>query len=283
MSILSSIYARFNRMTAFDFVYEFSRVVLLLFVLLLILPPMLFAISISLRPQTQFFDPLTLVPEFFQFKWYVQSFQEIGWMLENTYLRAVGSSILGLTLAIPAAYVIARDEFPGRVKIFWSIAGVQVFPVIILVVPLMVVYFSLGIHDTIPGLWIADQIFALPFSIWILRDYFNSMPVNLEEAAQVYGCTPFSAFVRVILPLTLPAMLAVGFLMFVGRWNGYLFAQLLTGPETRVAIIDLVSISYSGTQVHWGRAMAKTVILSAPPAILYLVARRSMQKAFALG
>lgn len=158
--------------------------------------------------------------------------------------------------------------------------GVVLFPVIIVVVPFVVLFFKYDLTGHIFALWFVDLIFTVPMAVWLLRDYFNDLPASLEEAAQVYGCTEFSAFVRVILPLAIPGIVAVGFFTFVISWNEFLFAYLLTSQNTAPAIVNLATSVSTEVNVNWGRVMAKSLIISLPPAALYLFARRSLTSMF---
>jgi len=267
-------------LVTFDRIFMLSRIGLHLLILAIVLPPVIFALSMSIRPTTEWYSTFAIIPSEIKLEWYVQSFEELRPALMNSYLRGLGTAIIGLVACVPSAYAFSREEFPGRESSFYWIIGVQLFPPIIVVVPILVAYLRLGLNDTIVGLWIVDMIFVIPFGVWVLRDFFSNLSTSLEDAARVYGCSKFSAFVRVILPLTMPAMLAVGFLAFIRGWNEFLFAQLLTSDKATVGIIQLVEATGEHSNKHWGRIMAKTIIISVPPAVMYLIARRSIEDAF---
>lgn len=273
--------SRFDEIFSFDRVFNFSRIVFHLVVLATVIPPLIFAVSISLRPASGWYQ-LSIIPSEITTEWYRQSISTMLPALINSYLRALGSAIIALLICVPSAYAFSREQFPGSRGSFFSIVGVQLFPPIIVVAPILVAYLALGLNDTIVGLWIVDMIFAIPLGVWLLHDFFNNLPVDLEDAAQVYGCSKFSAFIRVILPLAAPAMLAVGFLVFVRSWNEYLFAQLLTSSNAQVASILLAQDTSSMGIQNWGRIMAKAVIIAIPPTFLYLIARRSISSAFSV-
>jgi len=256
------------------------RYVFIFALLATILPPVIYAISMSVRPATQFFEPFAIVPSHIELKWWRQALSELAPLLQNSYIRAVGTSIIVLSISVPAAYTFARNQFRHKTKLFYAIVGVMLFPVTIVVVPFVVLFYRFNLYDSIIGLWFVDMIFTVPMAVWLLRDYFSDLPASLEEAAQVYGCTKFSAFVRVILPLAVSGILAVGFFVFVISWNEFLFANLLTGQTTQPAIVNLNTAVSSEVNINWGRVMAKTLIISLPPAVLYLFARQSLTDMF---
>ena len=115
-----------------------------------------------------------------------------------------------------------------REPFFYMIVGTLIFPFILLIVPITITWIKIGLFDTFIGLWLAFQIFAVPYSMWILRGYFAQLPRYLEEAAMVYGCTQFQAFYRVMLPLAKPVIVSVLFLAFLQGWSDFLFSNMLT-------------------------------------------------------
>jgi multiple sugar transport system permease protein len=122
-----------------------------------------------------------------------------------------------------------------------------------------------------------------PFAIWILRDFFEKLPANLEEAAQVYGCSQFQAFYKVILPLSLPAVMATAFLAFLVGWNDFLFSNMLTtGTGPRPAVVSLYLQTVGGESRYWGLVMSQALVVGLPPTALYLVARRYLTESFAV-
>lgn len=268
-----------------DVGFEIVRVLILMVLLGMIVPPVLFVISVSFRPPPEFFSQsILLVPKDPTVQAWREAFQSLREPLFNSFLIATGTSILSLVITIPGAYVFARREFPGKKVGFYAILIALLFPYILLVVPISDIWYDIGLYNTVPGLWIAYQSFIVPFAIWILRDFFEQLPANLEEAAQMYGCTQFSAFVRVILPLSAPAIAAVGFLAFVIGWNDFLFSNMLTtGQGPRPAVVSIFLNTVGGEQQYWASMMAQSLIIGTPPTILYLVSRRYLSEAFAVG
>ena len=265
-------------------VFEVVRIATLAAILSLIIPPILFVVSVSFRPPTEFFSQhIYLIPKNPTVDPWLRAWDALQTPLKNSLFVAAGTSVLSLLITIPGAYVFARKQFPGRKLGFYMVLAALLFPYILLIVPISDLWYDVGLYNSIPGLWIAYQSFIVPFAIWILRDFFEQLPMNLEEAAQVYGCTQFSAFVKVILPLSAPAVAAVGFLAFVIGWNDFLFSNMLTtGTGPRPAVVALFLSTVGGEQTYWGLMMAESLIIGVPPTVLYLVSRRYLTQAFAV-
>lgn len=153
-------------------------------------------------------------------------------------------------------------------------------PSVMNIVPILVIWRNVGLYNTISGLWLAIMAGAVTISVWVLRDNFQKLPPNAEECAQVYGCSQFSAFVQVILPLANPAILAVAFLNFLQGWTEFLTSNVITtsnGP--RPAIVVLFHLLSPDKTVPWPYIMAATFIIAIPPAVLYIIERRYLEDA----
>jgi len=265
-----------------DWAFFGMKMLVLVFLLGITVLPFIYALSVSFRTPAGFFE-VTWIPNEITFQPWKSAFDSLREPLINSALIATGTAILSLLITIPGAYVFGRKEFPGKEIAFYLVILALLFPYILLVIPLSDIWNRLGLFNTIPGLWLAYQVFVTPFAIWILRDFFEKLPANLEEAAQVYGCTQFSAFVRVILPLALPAIIAVGFLAFLTGWNDFLFANLLTtGNGPRPAVVHMFVVTTGGERQYWATLMAEVLLIGAPPTVLYMVARRYLTSAFAV-
>ncbi len=253
------------------------------FLVLFNLTVLAFILSVSFMPPTEFFGAPHIIPHEPTLEAWTSGFEELGDNLLNSFLIGLGTTVVALAISIPGAYAFARKEFYGKSVGFYAIISAMMFPYILLVIPIMDLWNDLGLYNTIPGMIIAYQVFVTPFAIWILRDFFAKLPTDIEEAAQVYGCTQFTAFLRVILPLATPGIVAVGFLAFLTGWNDFLFANLLTtgtGPVPAVPVLYGTIGGGSGERVYWGKLMAETLIIGTPPTILYLVARNYLENAF---
>jgi len=269
--------------SAEDWAFHGVKGLVVLFLMGLTLLPFLYALSVSFRTPGGFYGAPVWIPSEITLEPWGRAIDGLSEPLKNSALIATGTAILSLVITIPGAYVFGRKEFPGKEIAFYLVILALLFPYILLVIPISDVWNELGLFNTIPGLWLAYQVFVTPFAIWILRDFFEKLPANLEEAAQVYGCTQFTAFARVILPLALPAIVAVGFLAFLTGWNDFLFANLLTtGNGPRPAVVYMFVVTSGGERQYWAQLMAEVLLIGAPPTVLYMVARRYLTSAFAV-
>jgi ABC-type glycerol-3-phosphate transport system permease component len=201
--------------------------------------------------------------------------------LLNSLTAGIGSAVLAILIALPGAYIFARKDFRFREPFFYMIVGTLIFPFILLIVPVTITWIRVGLFNTYLGLWLAFQIFAVPYSMWILRGYFARMPRHLEEAAQVYGCTQFQAFYKVIVPLAKPVIISVLFLAFLQGWSDFLFSNMLTtGDGPRTASVAIYTSSAGGERVEWGPLMVMTLVTGIPPVILYMLSQRQLSKTF---
>lgn len=273
-----------DRISSGDIVFDILRYGILFVFLGMVILPFVYALSVSFRLPAEFFtQDIYWIPRNPSLKPWITAISELRTPLWNSTLIAVGTMILSLIITIPGAYVFGRKEFPGKRPMFYMIIIVLLFPYILLVIPITTLWTSIGLYNTIPGLWLAYQVFVTPFAIWILTDFFSKLPENLEEAAQVYGCTQFTAFLRVIVPLSAPAIVAVGFLAFLTGWNDFLFSNMLTtGTGPRPAVVTLYLTTAGGERNYWALVMAETLLIGAPPTVLYMVSRRYLSNAFAV-
>lgn len=268
-----------------DVAYGVGKVLLLAFYVAMIVLPFLYIISVSFRTQAEVFaTDLYLIPRDPSLEAWRRAFDILDQNLWWSAQIATGTAILSLLISVPGGYVFGRKDFRFKEIAFLFLILSLLFPHIVLVVPIADMWNAIGLYNTLPGLWIAYQAFITPFAVWILRDFFRKLPENLEESAQVYGCTQFSAFVRVVLPLATPGIIAVGFLAFLTGWNEFIFANMITtGSGPRPAVVVLYSRVVGTERTFWAELMAQSLIIGTPPFVLYMFARRYLTEAFAFG
>lgn len=205
----------------------------------------------------------------------------LGAML-NSFVIATMTAVLGLLIIVPGAYVFGRKQFPGKDFLFYMVIITLLFPVLLLIIPIAETWMSIGLSDSLYGVAIAIQVFAVPWSLWTLRGYFATFPRSLEEAAMTLGCSEFQAFYKVMLPLATPAIGAVGFLLFLVGWNDFLFSNMITfSQEVKPATVVLFNFTRGSERTYWGPLMPMTLMMTIPPSVLYILAQRWIQEAFA--
>ena len=211
------------------------------------------------------------------------SFPEAHIALYNSSIIAVISTALAIVVGLPAAYALARFRFrfpPNKDLTIWFISQ-RVLPPAAAVVPFFVIWNALGIYDTKLGLIILHTTFIMPFVIVIVRQTFLDLPIELEEAAMVDGATHIGAFLKVAVPLSVPAIAASSLIMFTFVWNDYFFAKILTMKNLTLPLYSSVSVQNRGVE-YWYIG-TKTMLSMIVPLILCLLAQRYIVRGLTLG
>lgn len=195
--------------------------------------------------------------------------------LLNSIIVCLTATVISVVLATFCAYAIARLDFPGKRIILFVALTVSFFPVISLVTPLFEMWRTLGLFDTIPGLVIPYLSLTLPLSIWVLSAFFQQIPWELEQAAQVDGATNWQAFRKVIVPLAAPGVFTTAIITFFTAWNDFVFAISLTSENARTVPAALAFFTgASQFEQPTGAISAAAVIITIPVVILVLLFQR---------
>ena len=200
---------------------------------------------------------------------------------KNSIIISLGTMIFCLLIAVLAGYSISRFNFPGKTPYTVSVLSTQMFPGILFLIPYFVIFMwitritGLPMRNTYWGMIFTYTSFALPFSIWMLRGYFNTIPREIDEQAQIDGCTKVGALFRVILPLAKPGLAAIAIYGFMMSWGEVLFASVLTGKDTTTVAIGV--LRYITTQENrWGGMMAACVLVSLPVLAFFTLLQKYM-------
>jgi ABC-type glycerol-3-phosphate transport system permease component len=193
----------------------------------------------------------------------------------NSVVVILLSIILTLLLSVPAAYVVERSRFSGKEPMMKAIMATKMLAGVAIIVPLYLVVSRVGLYDTRTALVVVYTATVIPTAVWLLRGFVARVPVDLEGAAQIDGCTPFGAFMRVTLPLLRTGIVATVVFIFVTIWNDFLIAYSLVLNDQNRTIQIGIYYFVTDTGVQWGRMMAAVLISCAPILILYAVLQRS--------
>jgi ABC-type glycerol-3-phosphate transport system permease component len=226
-----------------------------------------------------------LVPEMFTLDTYRTLFETrpIGTWLLNTTVVSVGSTLLAVPLSVLAAYSLHRFRFRGRRFVIFFILLTQLLPATAIIVPFFITFRNYGLYNSLEGVTLAYMTFTVPLGIWILWGYFQSIPLDFEEAALVDGCTQLGAFVRVTLPLATPGIVATSLYIFLDGWNQYLLAYILTSANSKW-VISLGLFSFIGEYfVEIEQMMAASVVASLPALLLFAILQRYLRGGLAVG
>ncbi len=249
-----------------------------LIVLVFALAPIAWMVITSLRPDTDLTAfPLRYLPSRVTFAHYrmLIGTTSFAFNMLNSLVIACGAVLLGLATSVPAAYAFSRFRFRGRRTIMTSFLVINMFPVVLLIIPLFVLMRALGLIDTFLGVIIGHSTFAIPFSIWMLVSYFNAIPRDLDEAATIDGASRMQVILRVILPLVMPGLVTTAIYVFITSWNEYLFAMMLTGEAVRTVTVAL-QLFIGEFSVQWGLLTAGGTLIALPVMFLFLVVQRRL-------
>lgn len=202
--------------------------------------------------------------------------------LINSLIIASFTSAVGLVIGSMAAYALARLNMPGSNKILLMILATQMFPGIVIAIPLFLVMSRTGLVDTHFGLIVVYLSFILPIVIWILKGFFESVPMELERAAAVDGASPLQTFRYIVLPISLPPLFATGVFSFIEAWNEFFFAIILTRINVKTASIAIAEFS-GQYQTLYGQMLASAVLASIPVVALAIIFRRFILEGFVEG
>ena len=260
---------------------------LLLAVLLVwTLVPFYWMVATSLKKDKEIYGfEATLVPRHPTLDAYRRLFAQTPFVkyLRNSTIIAVTTTVGSLVLGSLGAYALARLRFPGRSVIARGLIFTYLVPQSLLFIPLFAIMSTLALIDTREGLILAYLGITLPFCTWLLLGYFRSVPVELEEAALVDGCSHLSALVRIILPMSLPALAVVAFFSFTQAWNEFVYANVLVNSVDVRTITTGLTLFIVEDVFFWGPLMAAAVLATVPPVLVYLAFQRWVVKGLTLG
>ncbi|MEV7808130.1 carbohydrate ABC transporter permease [Microbispora sp. NPDC088329] len=206
----------------------------------------------------------------------------------NSLIVASVAALVSVLIAIFAAYAISRFRFPGRRIFSVTVLSTQMFPGILFLLPLFMIYVNLGtalgveLYASRTGLIITYLTFSLPFSIWMLAGYFDSIPTALDEAAQVDGSGPVGALLRVVLPAATPGIVAVAIYAFMTAWGEVLFASVMTDESSRTLAVGLQGYA-TENDVYWNQIMAASLVVSVPVVAGFLLLQRYLVQGLTAG
>lgn len=214
-----------------------------------------------------------------------------GWSLDNyerlfnkaqfyknmfdSLVIAVGTVVLGLAVSVTAAYALSRFRFIGRKLFMMQFLLINMFPIVLLILPLFILMRKYGILDTYFGLILANSTVAIPFSVWMLTSYVAAIPKSLDEAAMMDGCSRLTALRRVIIPLMMPGIISTGIYIFITAWNEYLYALTLGGRNVRPVTVAIQTL-VGEYQIEWGLLAAGAVVGAMPATILFLIVQKRL-------
>lgn len=266
---------------------EKSFVYIALFVFIgLTLFPLIWVFTTSLKPndETMSFPP-KLIPENVTLEnyWFVFTNSTIVKSIYNSLIVSFGSMILNVTICAFAGYALARFEFKAK-KIFFSfMLGLFTIPIVINIIPLYIILANLGLLNSLVSLILTFQILIIPLNIMLLKNYFETIPRELEESALIDGCSKLGVLRKITIPLSMPGFAVASIFSFIFSWNEFVLPIVLANSPNstlfQVALYQFISLY----RIEWGYLSAGIIIALLPVIILIIVFQRQMIKGFTLG
>ncbi|WP_327288160.1 carbohydrate ABC transporter permease [Streptomyces sp. NBC_01198] len=261
--------------------FLWTRRVVLTLLLAFVLVPVYVMLSSSLKSLQDVQGSFKWIPHSLTFKPYIDIWKTIplAHYFVNSVIVCVSATVFSVVLAIFAAYVVSRYRFMGRKVFTVTVLSTQMFPGILFLLPLYLIFVNIGnttgitLNGSRLGLIITYLTFSLPFSIWMLAGYFDSIPRDLDEAAKVDGCGPLGALFRVVVPAAVPGIVAVSVYAFMTAWGEVLFASVMTNESTRTLAVGLREYA-TQNDVYWNQVMAASIVVSVPVVAGFLLLQR---------
>jgi len=267
---------------------------------LLAIYPVLWVISVAFSgtqnlafadvpPDPGFFDRLRAVIPW-PAEWSLDNFRDVltdqpfaRWIL-NSAIVAAATTVVGVFLACTAAYAFSRFKFPGRRAGMMSFLVSQMFPGTLLLVPLYIIIVSwLGLGNTFTGLVLVYAVTAIPFCVWMLKGYFDTIPIEIEESAIMDGASRQTIFFRIILPLAKPAVAVTALFSFMTGWNEFILAATFLDQEIKYTAPVGLKFFVGGFSSQWGYFAAGSIIVSVPVVLLFLFLQKYLVSGLTAG
>lgn len=253
-------------------VFNIISYLFILVALIFFMTPLYWVITTSFKAGTDIF---TIPPKLFRFEvsltsW-VETFQKypvLKW-LKNSSIISSGTTFLSLLLGIPAAYALSRFKIKGANKVSLIILGIRMLPPVSLLIPFYLIMRDLNLLGTYAAVILIDTALNLPFAIWLLKGYFDQLPIALEEAAMVDGASQFRSFISVTLPLATPGIITVVLFNIFYSWNDFIFALLLTNRATKTLPVGILQ-TFSAYKITWSSMSVISIITFLPVVLLSL-------------
>jgi len=201
----------------------------------------------------------------------------------NSTIIATGNMLLTLVVAALGAYAFVRFRFAGRSSLLVAMLVAYTIPSVVLLVPLLVIFRTYGLINTHLGMILAEATHSAPFVLLLLINYFSTLPRELDDAARVDGCTRLGALWRIVLPLSIPGLVAGGLLAFIMTWNNFLFAFLFTTTNNVKTLPVMMRLFAAGEPAVWGTSAAGAVLTTLPVALIFLLFQRMLMSGLAAG
>jgi arabinogalactan oligomer/maltooligosaccharide transport system permease protein len=260
-----------------------SHAFLIVFTVMMLIP-LGWVLRIAFDQEPPSASSLSFIPQEFTF----QHFQDVillhnakgdwvfGHQLLNSVVVSIATTLLGIFLATTAAYAFSRFEFPGKRTGLMAFLVSQMFPGVLMMIPLYVIMQSLGMLDSKFGLILVYSTTAIPFCVWMLKGYFDTIPKELEESAIIDGASRLTVFVKIMLPLARPAIAITALFSFMTAWNEFVLAYTFMNDELAYTLPVTINGFVDAKKIEWGLFAASSVLVSIPIMALFYALQKNL-------
>ena len=255
-----------------------GKMVFLTFATFATLYPVLWVFKMALTP-SQGFDaspnPFPTDPSLDNFNHVLFELPFFTWLFNSVVISAA-TTVLGVFLACTSAYALSRFRFPGRAPAMLSFLVTQMFPGVLMMIPLYLIMDALGLLNQLLGLVLVYSTTAIPFCVWMLKGYFDTIPKELEEAALMDGATTGMIFWRIMLPLSLPAVAVTALFSFMTAWNEFILAAVFMNDESKYTLPVGLKQMVGQFATEWGNFAAAAILVSIPVVALFFALQKNL-------
>lgn len=261
------------------------RTLLILVVVVAIIGPLVWVAMNSIKTNTELFGSPWSPPKELAWDNFARGWKEIGARsFLNSFIATAVTLVILLPISAMAAYVIAKFPFPGRGAVFATFLGGMMFPNFLVAIPLVLLYRELGLMNTMHGLIIAYVAYSLSFTIFVLTGFFQAIPDELREAAEIDGASHSRTFWTVMFPLVRPGLVVVGIFDAIGLWNEYPLAMVLMAGVNKTLPLGMADMAMAQNyRADWTGLFAATLLAMIPVLVIYLKFREQLQEAMVAG
>lgn len=228
--------------------------------------PIYWMVVSSLREPTSLLHRISLAPGPFTLEYYSNLLELTDYPTHfvNSVIVAVVTVVATMIFSIMIAYAVTRHRIRGKKLIVGAMLYAYMFPPLLIAIPMFAIFAKLGLSDSLTGLIASHLTLTLPLGVWFLWGFFKNMPFELEEAAMVDGCTRLGAFLRVVLPLSLPGLITVAIFSFLLSWTDYTFALIMIGSDANKTLPVGLASMVGSFDLRWGEIMAGSTLIALP-------------------
>jgi len=256
-----------NRLVSATLAYVVVVISLIFFIL-----PMLWIIYTSFRTQASIFTGEVISPlQEYTLENYrtILSVTDFVTFFLNSFKIASVVTLLSLFCSVIAAYGLSRFDIKGKNALIMGVFSTQMFPQVLLIIPMYLVIFNLFLLDTVIGVVFGQLILVLPFQVWMLKGYFDNIPIDLDEAARIDGCNIAQRLLYVVLPVAAPGIMVAAFFSFVVSWGDFLIVSIISQSQRTATVTLIIQRLSSALLIRWGQVAAATVLTIVPTIILF--------------